>query len=72
MAMLRIQQATPRTDHRLRLVLTDGTIIERDVSHLLTGPVFDAIRRDPKLFAQVRAVRGTVVCRETWIFARTC
>ncbi len=30
-----------------RLLLTDGTTVERDVSHLLTGPVFEAIRARP-------------------------
>jgi hypothetical protein len=61
MAMLRIKHVAPLTGHRLRLVLTDGTTIERDVSHLLTGPVFEALRSDPNLFSQVRAERGTVV-----------
>lgn len=61
MAMLRIKQVMLLTDHRLRLLLTDGTTIERDVSNLLTGPVFEAIRRDPKLFSEVRVERGTVV-----------
>jgi len=41
--------------------LTDGSTIDRDVSHLLVGPVFDLIRKEPVLFAQVRAEAGTVV-----------
>jgi hypothetical protein len=61
MALLRIKQVTPLPGHRLRLTLTDGTIIERDVSGLLRGPVFQAIRDDPEVFAQARAERGTVV-----------
>src|SRR6516225_7943549 len=44
-----------------RLTLTDGSMIEREVSHLMMGPVFEGIRSDPKLFAQVRAEDGTVV-----------
>jgi hypothetical protein len=35
--------------------------MERDVSSLLIGPVFEAIRNDPDLFAQARVERGTVV-----------
>jgi hypothetical protein len=48
---------------RLRLTLTDGSIIERDVSRLLAGPVFESIRSDPAVFAQVRVEGGTVVWR---------
>lgn len=59
--MLRIKEASPLTYHRLRLTLTDGTTIERDVSHLLVGPIFEAIRRDPTIFRQVSVNRGTVV-----------
>jgi hypothetical protein len=61
MAMLRIKQVVPLAGYRLRLTLTDDTILERDVSSLLVGPVFEAIRRDPGLFSQVRVERGTVV-----------
>jgi hypothetical protein len=46
---------------KLRLTLTDGSVIERDVARLLVGPVFDPIREDPAVFAKVRADEGTVV-----------
>lgn len=62
MSLLRIKQALPLDGYRLRLTLTDGSIVERDVESLLTGPVFQAIRQDPDLFRQVRAEHGTV----TW------
>jgi hypothetical protein len=59
--MLRIKKAEPLSGYRLRLTLTDGTVVERAVGHLLHGPVFDAVRCDPAMFANVRVERGTVV-----------
>ena len=51
----------PLDPFKLRLTLTDGSVIERDVSKLLAGRVFDPIRADPAIFAQVRAEAGTVM-----------
>jgi hypothetical protein len=45
----------------LRLELTDGRTIERDVTQLLVGPIFAEIRADPRLFAQVSVEGGSVV-----------
>jgi len=59
--MLRISKVEPLKDFRLRLTLTDATVIERDVAPLLTGPIFAMIRSNPEMFAQVRAENGTVV-----------
>jgi hypothetical protein len=61
MAFVRIQGVVPLEDHRLRLTLTDGSVIERDISALLDGPVFEPIRSDPALFRAVRVEAGTVV-----------
>jgi len=61
MALLRIRVVEALEGFKLRLTLTDGSMIEREVSHLMMGPVFEGIRSDPKLFAQVRAEDGTVV-----------
>src|SRR5258708_779463 len=61
MALLRIREVKVLTGFKLRLTLTDGTAIERDVSRLLVGPVFEPIRKDPAAFAKVRAEGGTVV-----------
>ena len=58
--MLRIREAAPTEGLRLRLTLTDGSVVERDISELLTGPVFDAIRTDPVVFRQVAVECGTV------------
>lgn len=61
MAFLRIREVKAVEGFKLRLVLTDGSVIERDVSRLLVGPVFEPIRKDPAVFAKVRVEGGTVV-----------
>jgi hypothetical protein len=61
MSLLRITTAEALSGFRLRLVLTDGSVIERDVAPLLSGPVFEQIRSDPAEFARVRAEAGSVV-----------
>ena len=61
MSLLRIEEATPLAGLRLRLKLTDGSVLEREVSDLLTGPVFDSLKADPSLFEQVTVEGGTVV-----------
>lgn len=40
-------------DHRVAVTFDDGARRERDLTPLLTGPVFDAIRSDPTRFAEV-------------------
>ncbi|MCY4077383.1 MAG: DUF2442 domain-containing protein [Acidobacteria bacterium] len=60
MSLLRIANVTALPERRLRLRLTDGTTIERDASPLLLGAVFEEVRRDPEVFAQVRIIEGTV------------
>ena len=62
MPLLRIKQVVPLGGYRLRLTLTDGSTVERDLENLLTGPVFESIRRDSGLFRQVRVEHGTL----TW------
>ena len=60
MAMLRIRNAVPLEGHCLRLTLTDGSTVERDLSSLLVGPVFEAVRNDPEVFKGVTVRHGTV------------
>ena len=60
--MLRVRSAIPLEGRGLRLTLTDGTIIERDIGDLLWGPVFDRLRNDDAFFRRVRARYGNV----TW------
>jgi len=44
MTLVRIQEAAPLDGYRVRLTLTDGRVIERDLAKYLTGPVFADIR----------------------------
>lgn len=60
MPLLRILKAVPLEGFRLRLTLTDGFMVERDVSELLVGPLFESIRSDPARFREVRAENGSV------------
>lgn len=60
--MLRVRYAIPLDGRGLRLTLTDGSVVERDVQDLLWGPVFERLRTDDALFRRVRARHGTV----TW------
>jgi Protein of unknown function (DUF2442) len=61
MALLRIRSVKPLEGFKLRLTLTDDSVIQRDVSRLLIGPVFEPVRKDPAFFAKVRVEGGTVV-----------
>ena len=61
MSFVRVHEVVPLEGFRLRLTLSDGSVIERDVSTLLGGPIFEPIRNDPALFCAVRAEAGTVV-----------
>lgn len=61
MPLLRIREVMPVEGFRLRLTLTDGSIIERDITDLLMGPMFETIRKDPVAFRQVKVESGTVV-----------
>lgn len=61
MRLVRIRGVEPLDHLRLRLTLTDGSVIERDVSALMVGPIFEPLRRDPALFAEAGVDGGTVV-----------
>jgi len=60
--MLRIRAATPLDGRRLRLTLSDRSVVDRDVTDLLHGPVFERLAVDDDLFRRVRVRFGTV----TW------
>ncbi len=57
--MLRVRHATSLGGHRLRLTLTNGDVVERDVGALLWG-VFEPLSRDDARFRQVSVRAGTV------------
>jgi len=61
MGLVRISSVTPLDGFHLRLVLTDGSVIERDVEPLLVGPVFAALRDHPDVFRAATVAGGTVV-----------
>jgi hypothetical protein len=61
MTLVRIEDAAPLEDFRVRPKLTDGRVVERDLEGLLIGPVFDEIRGDPERFREFRVDGGTVV-----------
>ena len=61
MSLVRIGSVQPLPGFRLRLGLSDGRTVERDVGDLLAGPVFEQIRSNRGSFEQVRAESGTVV-----------
>jgi hypothetical protein len=61
MALLRVNTVDVLGPYRLRLVLTDGSVVERDIAGLLHGPSFDALRADPALFRAAFAEGGSVV-----------
>ncbi len=61
MGFIRISKVTPLDGFRLRLALTDGSVVERDVELLLAGPVFEEVRENPHVFRAATVAAGTVV-----------
>lgn len=59
--LVRIRDVTLLGAHRVRLTLTDGITVERDLAPYLVGAAFDAIRNDPATFAAVRVDGGALV-----------
>lgn len=57
--MIRVSHVEPLRDRRLRLTLTNGQVVERDVSGLMWGPVFERIAADDTAFAEVVVDGGT-------------
>jgi hypothetical protein len=60
MPLIRVAAAAPLEGFRLRLQLTDGSVVERDIRQLLNGPIFDELRRQPAAFRAVHVEAGTV------------
>jgi hypothetical protein len=59
--MLEITAAEPLAGRSVRLTLSDGAVIERDLSDLLRGPLYDPIAADDRRFAEVAVAYGTLV-----------
>ena len=58
--MLILRSVEALDDYWLRLTLSDGLAIERNVRELLLGPVFERLRTDYDLFRKARIRHGTV------------
>jgi hypothetical protein len=61
LTLLRLRGVELLDGFRLRLRLTNDAVVERDVSELMRGPVFEELRRKPEMFRDVRVEGGTVV-----------
>ena len=61
--MLRVRTATPLDGRRLRLTLSDKSVVERDITEFISwGQVYERLRTDDDYFRRVRVRFGTV----TW------
>lgn len=60
--MLRIRSAKALDNYRVRLTLTNGETVERDLTDIIWGPVFQPLLDDYTRFRQVQVVAGTL----TW------
>jgi len=60
--MLRIRSAKPLDDYRVRLTLTDGDTVERDLTEIIWGPVFQPLLDNYAQFRLVQVEAGTL----TW------
>ena len=58
--MLEVHAVEPLDGYWLRLTLSDGDVVERDVEELLWGGVFDPIRNRRDLFQAAFVDGGTV------------
>ncbi len=58
--MVRIRAAEALDDYRVRLTLTNGDTVERDLTEIVWGPVFQPLLDDYALFRNVRVEAGTV------------
>nr|MBI3613065.1 DUF2442 domain-containing protein [Nitrospirota bacterium] len=61
MAAVHIQSINPMQGYRLRVTLTDGSVIERDIAALMDGPLFTPILLDPSLFRAASVEDDAVV-----------
>ena len=59
--MLEIRDVAPLEGRTVRLTLSDGDVVVRDLTDLLNGPLFDRIAADDDLFRGVTVDYGTLV-----------
>lgn len=58
--MLHVQAVEALDGYWLRLTLTDGQVVEREVSAALWGPVFEPVRGQREIFEAAFVDGGTV------------
>ncbi len=58
--MLEVAGVEPLDGYWLRLTLSDGQIIEREVGDAMSGPVFEPVRADREVFEAAFVDAGTV------------
>jgi hypothetical protein len=59
--MLEIRDVEPLDGRTVRLTLSDGEVVVRDLSDLLRGPMFDRLATDDQAFRCVSVDYGTLV-----------
>jgi hypothetical protein len=59
--MIEIAAVEPLDGRAVRLTLSSGEVVVRDLGDLLHGPLFEPIAADESLFRQVRVDYGTLV-----------
>jgi len=60
-AMLEIRAVEPLEGRSVRLTLSDGAVVERDLRDLLRGPLLGRLADDDRLFRLVAVDYGTLV-----------
>jgi hypothetical protein len=58
--MIEVAAVEPLDGYWLRLTLSDGQVIEREVGEALWGPVFEPVRTDREVFEAAFVDAGTV------------
>ena len=58
MKLVRIKSVTPLEGRSVRLELTNGQRVLRDLTGIMQGPVFEELLMDERLFRQVRVEAG--------------
>lgn len=58
--MIEVERVEPLDGRRVRLQLTDGSTVERDLTDLLRGPVFEPVAQDDAFFRTVHVAGGTI------------
>jgi hypothetical protein len=58
--LVRIRSVQPLGGFNVRLGLTDGSVIERDLDELIAGRVFEHLRAEPAAFRAVTVDGGTL------------